>query len=285
MFGRLYEKHLDGNARFENLISLLIAANPITLLVTVPGIVYLFSNNKSINRPLVMAITLSYLLLLISNGKSYYFYPFILILLPFGGVFWEQFTLEKRKWLIYPLTVILIFGSVLIPFGMPVYSFKRYLSTIYKYEKKDVKDGTLPIRFDEYYTKNKWKNTLTELKSVYDSLPLLEKEKCAIWGKHYGQAGAVNLFGADYGLPNAFSLHGSFYSWLPNGKMAETTIVLCYDVGDFFDAYFDEVIQVRTIYNPYAEAKEELYQKIYICKKPKQDFSKLKEIFKNRIFE
>jgi hypothetical protein len=168
---------------------------------------------------------------------------------------------------------------------MPVYSFDRYLKKIYPFEKKETIGGNEVVKYDEYYSKNKWKSTLDEIKFVYDSLPSNEKESCLIWGKHYSQAGAVNLFDSDYDLPNAFSLHGSFYSWLPKGKMSETTIVLSYNVGDFFNPYFDEIQQVRTIYNPYADTEEELFQKIYVCKKPKQDFEKMKELFKNRIFE
>jgi len=141
------------------------------------------------------------------------------------------------------------------------------------------------VKYDEYYTPEKWKETMRQLKSVYDSLPANEKQNCLIWGKHYGQAGAVNLFGSDYNLPKAFSYHGSFYNWAPNGQMPETIIALSYQVGDFFNPYFEEVIQVRTIYNPYSDNEEELYQKIYICKKPKQGFDKMKELFKKRIFE
>jgi len=67
--------------------------------------------------------------------------------------------------------------------------------------------------------------------------------------------------------------------------MPETTIALSYNVGDFFNGYFDEVIKVKTIYNPYSENDEELHQHIYICKKPKQSFYALKTLFKDWVFE
>ena len=67
--------------------------------------------------------------------------------------------------------------------------------------------------------------------------------------------------------------------------MPNVTIALSYNSGDFFQGYFDEVVKVKIIYNPYSENEEELYQFIYICKKPKQSFDELKELFKNRIFE
>jgi hypothetical protein len=286
MFNRLYEKHLDQLSRFEVLGNLLIGVNPLTTLVLIiPAFIYFFKKENNNNKPLVMSIIISAVFLLLSNGKSYYFYPIILTILPFGALFWEQIVFSKKKWLMYPVVFSLSVGVILIPFGMPVYSFKDYLKYVYKYEKKDIEGGKHGVKYDEYYTKEKWKETMQLLKTVYDSLPDNEKGTTLIWGKHYGQAGAVNLIGKDYGLPKAFSYHGSFYTWSPKGEMPNTIIALSYKVGDFFIPYFDEVTLVKEIYNPYADNEEELYQRIYICKKPKQNFDKMNELFKHRIFE
>lgn len=287
MFSRLYETQLDKLSRAENLKNLILAINPISLIIVFPAIIHMLKFNKTeLYKPLAVSITLSFLLLLLSNGKSYYFFPIILTILPFGGIFWEQCIIQKRNWAIYPITILLFLGSILIPFGMPVYSFNKMLNSIQKYETQKVEGGKYAVRYDEYYTQEKWKTTLTNLKKVYDSLPETEKQNCLIWGKHYAQTGAINLLGKEYNLPKAFSYHGSFYSWTPNGEMPNTVIALSYQVGDdFFNPYFDEVTLVKSIYNPYTDNEEELYQRIYICKKPKQNFEKMKDIFKNRIFE
>jgi hypothetical protein len=285
MFSRLYETQLDNLSRAGNLGRLLIEINPVSsFLIVIPAVIYIFRNNKTINLPLGISILLSLAFLSFKNGKPYYFYPLILTIIPFGAIFWEQMVTQK-KWVMYPVVVLLLLGAVIIPFGMPVYTFNRYLEKVYPFEKKDIEGGQYAVKYDEYYTKEKWETTMQQLKSVYDSLPANEKQPCMIWGKHYGQAGAVNLLGADYDLPKAFSYHGSYYSWTPNGQMPPTIIALSYRVGDFFSPYFDDLTLVRTIYNPYADNEEELYQKIYICKKPKQDFTKMKALFKTRIFE
>jgi hypothetical protein len=287
MTDRLYETQLDKISRFENLKSLLIAINPIvSLIVVIPAFLYLLKSKGVIEvRMVSITILMSFLLLLFKNGKAYYFFPIMLTLLPFGAIFLEQIILFKRKWILYPISILMILGAVLIPFGMPVYSFDRYLEKVYPYEEKDIKGGEFGIKYDEYYTQDKWKRTMRALKWVYDSIPNNEKKNCLIWGKHYAQAGAVDLFGATYKLPKAFSYHGSFYSWTPKGKMPGTVIALSYQVGDFFKPYFEEVTLVKSIYNPYADNEEELYQRIYICRKPKQDFRKMKKLFEKRIFE
>ena len=73
-------------------------------------------------------------------------------------------------------------------------------------------------------------------------------------GKHYKQAGAVNLYGKKYNLPTAFSYHGSFYMWAPEGEMPET--VIAFSEGNnrisFFNTYFENVELAKKIYNPYS---------------------------------
>lgn len=289
MFDRLYETQLDKLSTLEVLSGLTLSLNPLTLLVLLPAIVFMFHQSMKKYRVLSVSILLSVLLLALSKGKGYYFYPIVLTILPFGGVFWENTVLKKRKWLIYPIGVVLLIGVFLIPFGMPVFSLEGYLKHDYPYEKREiVPGGKYNVRFEERYSEEKWALTLKELQNVVDSLSKKEKEDFIIWGKHYGQAGAVNLFNARYDLPKAFSLHGSFYNWVPKGNMPNTTIAFRYSQGegaDFFEPFFDEVIDVKSIYNPYAEDEEKLWQTIFICKNPKQTFDELRQLFKDRIFE
>jgi hypothetical protein len=260
-------------------------------ILILPALVFIIAErrNKDLYLPLACSILLSVLVLVYCKGKSYYFFPIVLSVLPFCGIFWEQLILPKRNWLLYPLSFILLTGALLIPFAMPVYSYHHYLNSVYKYFPKEIKNGkeVLPIPVQGYYAKEKWETTMLQLQSIYDSLPENEKKNCLIWGRHYSQAGAVELFKNDYGLPDAFSYHGSFYAWAPTGQMPETVIAFCYnDAGDnYFNPFFDEVIPVRKIYSDFASAEGWVVQTIYVCKKPKQDFNRMKELFKNRIFE
>lgn len=288
MFARLYETQLNKLSTIEVLAALFVSLNPLTLLVSVPAVVGMFHPRMQRYRPLSVCIVLSVLFLAYSQGKGYYFYPIALTVFTFGGVFWENFLSEKKKWLLYPLACILGLGALLIPFGMPIFSLESYIKHDYPYEKKEVEGGKYAIRFEERYSKAKWEETLTELKSVFDSLPKKEQETCLIWGKHYGQAGAISLFRNRHDLPPSFSLHGSFYNWLPTGRMPNTTMAIRYGNAagkDFFEPFFDEVIPVKSIYNPYADDEEKLWQTIFICKHPQQDFEQLKNLFAKRIFE
>ncbi|MCL1666571.1 glycosyltransferase family 39 protein [Elizabethkingia ursingii] len=288
MFSRLYETQLDKLTVSDVLLSLIIALNPLTLLISVPAIICMFHPSMKRYKILSVSIFLSVLLLAYSQGKGYYFYPIFLTILPFGGVFLESVILRNRNWIIYPLSILLIIsGVLLLPFSLPITSLDSYLKNEYQYEKKNIDGGKYAVK-EERYSKSKWAETLTELKSVYDNLPENERKDCLIWGKHYGQAGAVALFGDKYDLPKTFSLHGSFYLWLPNGNIPNTIIAIRYSDekgSDFFEPYFEEVKAVKSIYNPYADEEEQVWQTIFICQNPKQDFDTLKRLFVDRIFE
>jgi hypothetical protein len=289
MFHRLYETQLDNKTPLHVFHDLFLSTNPIVFILILAALAFMFvdKKNKNFYRQFLYSILLSVLFLAYCRGKEYYFFPIFLTMLPFCGIFWERIILPKRNWLLYLLSFILLISAVLIPFGMPVYSYRHYLHSVYKYYPKEIKNGKEVLPIQEYYAKEKWKETLTQLQLIYNGLPINEKNSCLIWGKHYSQAGTVELFRNDYGLPHAFSYHGSFYIWSPTGKMPEKVIAFCYnDAGDnFFNPFFEEVIPVRKISNDYASSEGWVVQTIYVCKKLKQSFDKMKELFKTKIFE
>jgi hypothetical protein len=287
MFSRLYEMQLNELSYADTLKNIILSVNPVTIIIWLSGLIFMFNkNDKKLYRPLAFATFISICFLAYSRGKEYYFYPLMMTLMIFGSIFMEQKILQT-KWLLYPVAAILLAGISLIPFGMPVLSLNEYINHYFKFEKHDVKDGKYSIKYDEYYSTSKWNKTLSAIKSVYDSLPEKEKTGCLIWGKHYSQAGAVALYGSNYNLPKTFSYHGSFYLWAPGGAMPETIIAFTNDEAgiDFFQDFFNTVIPVRKVYNPYADFDKDVWQTIYICKDPKQTFTDMKLIFKTRVFE
>nr|WP_293299093.1 glycosyltransferase family 39 protein [Allomuricauda sp.] len=287
MMDRLYETQLDYVSFWDVCKNLFLAVNPINILVIVCGLVLMVQKENRRFLPLVVAIFISTILLALSNGKFYYYFPIILTIFPFGAVGIEKLLFAKRKWIFYPLMSLqLIMGILLVPFALPVDNLESYLDKIYPYEDNDLVEGAeYSIPFEERYSHHIWPDVMKKLENVIGNLPDSKQKELLIWGKHYRQAGAVNLFKENYNLPNAFSLHGSFYSWLPEGKMPDTVIALSYADADFFENYFEDVALAETIHNPYADEEEKLWQKIFICNNPKQDFGQLKHLFKDRIFE
>ena len=291
MFSLLYKTQLDKLTISGVLKDLIIMLNPLTVIVWVRGLFFMFSKKySSFFRPIAISIIISLLLFSITKSKAYYFVPAILTLLMFGSVWFEQNVLAKRKWVLYPATILLIASGILFaPFGLsllPLDNFVKFAKLKMKNDR--FQNDRFQVDCQEYFAQTKWKNTLTALKQVYDSLPQSEKKTCMIWGKHYSQAGGVNLYRADYGLPKAFSYHGSFYLWTPkSGAIPKTIIAFTNGEAEinFFQDFFGSVVAVKKVYNPYASFDKDLYQTIFICKESKQDFAGLRGVFKDRIFE
>ena len=291
MFSLLYKTQLDKLTISGVLKDLIIMLNPLTVIIWVGGLFFMFSKKySSFFRPIAISIIISLLLFSITKSKAYYFVPAILTLLMFGSVWFEQNVLAKRKLVLYPATILLIASGILFaPFGLsllPLDNFVKFAKLKMKNER--FQNERFQVDCQEYFAQAKWKNTLTALKQVYDSLPQTEKQTCMIWGKHYSQSGGVNLYRADYGLPKAFSYHGSFYLWTPeSGAIPKTVIAFTNGEADinFFQDFFGSVVAVKKVYNPYASFDKDLYQTIFICKEPKQDFAGLRTALKNRIFE
>ena len=284
MFSRLYETQLDKLNVGGVILMLIIDLNPLTLLLWLPGLFYMFtSKSLATYRPLAVCVAISILALALAKGKHYYFFSDIIFLIIFGSIWFEQKVLAWQKWLLYPVSISFIAtGLFLLPWGLMVMPLNNFID-VYRLDKRKSNFG-IP---DEYYTESKWVKTMRALKAVHDSLPAQQKKGCLIWAKHYSQAGAVNLFGSAYGLPKAFSYHGSFYLWAPTGPIPGTVIAFTNGEADveFFKSFFSSVIAVKKVYNPYAGFEEDRYQTIFICTKPKQSFEGLHQIFKTRVFE
>ena len=286
MFSRLYETQLDKLTILEVFGSIIISLNPITLCFWVGGMFFMLKKNiHNIYRPIALTIIISIAMLALNKSKPYYFYPAMITLIIFGSIWFEQRILAKRKWILFPATALLIVsGIVLIPFGLAVLP----LDTFIKFAGIEKQENGYEIEYKEYYSKEKWEKTMVGLKTVYDSLPSNERINCLVWGKHYSQAGGVNLFRKVYGIPEAFSYHGSFYLWAPRiGELPAT--VIAFSNGEagigFFQPFFRSVVAVKKIFNPYADDEKDLWQTIYICQDPVMNFDQLRTEFKTRVFE
>lgn len=287
MFSRLYETQLDKLTILGVLEGMIISLNPVTMFFWMGGLIYMFRTKDipTYYRPIGFTIIISLMLFALNKSKAYYMYPAMITLIIFGSIWFEQRILSKRQWILYPATALLFLsGIVLIPFGLAVLP----LNTFIKFAGIEKKDNRYEIEYKEYYSKLKWEKTMDGLQAVYDSLSTKEREDCLIWGKHYSQAGGVNLFRGNYEMPKAISYHGSFYLWSPEkGELPKTIIAFSNgEAGiDFFQSFFKSVVAVKQIYNPYADDEKDLWQTIYICKEPKQNFEQLRTEFKTRIFE
>ena len=108
-----------------------------------------------------------------------------------------------------------------------------------------------------------WKEMAEAVAGAYNQLSPEDKQRCAIFAKNYGQAGAIDFFGAKMGLPSAISGHQSYFYWGPRNYTGECMIVMD-DRPARLSQLFDSWRKVATVYNPYSMPYEHF--DIYLCR-------------------
>jgi hypothetical protein len=118
----------------------------------------------------------------------------------------------------------------------------------------------LPQQFADEFG---WEEMVRKTALVFNALPASARDGTAIFANDYGEAAAVDFFGARYGLPKAISNHVSYWIWGPRAYTGTTVIVLGSDgAGD--RAHFKTVEAKASVDNPYARRIEKF--DIYLCR-------------------
>ena len=280
----LYRTQLNRNSFLDEQVQMNLFLNPAIAVFWITACFVLpFTRRLGKFRLVSFSLFFAFILLLLAKGKSYYFFPVILGLMPFGAVFFEQL-LENKKWISYGyLAFLSLTGLLLLPEGLPVLKLDTYVAL---YHPKKLGQSRIPLPLDNFYSGPMWAKILGAVKNTYDNLPPDEKDHCLIWGRHYAYAGAMNLLGKKYHLPEAISFHSSYYAWVPEFSRGLTMIL----IGDVnwtktnYLRYFDEVQEIAVIDNPYAESDTWAYHTIFLGRKLKYDSDALKRMFRDEIY-
>lgn len=276
-FSQLYDRQLNQLSKIGQMSQLVLFLNPATFPLWLAGLLVLpFHVRFKKYRLLTFTLLFSFAMLFAAKGKWYYYFPIILGLIPLGAVYFEQL-FSKNKWIAYLyMAFISVVGVYLLPNGIPVLKLSSYIRF---YNLTHNQEGKMPLPFDNYYSAEIWDKTLTMLKDTYNKMDQSEQEKCLICGRHYAMAGAVNLLGTQYNLPQAFSLHTSF-EWMP--EFGKDAIVMAVGEANWlkqhWEDYFYEVEEIGVVNNAYAQKETDYCYRLYLCRKPKYDSKQLSKL-------
>ena len=257
---------------------------PLALPVWLAGLLWYFTSPAGKRfRFLGWAYLLVLAIFIVFDGKSYYALPVYPVLMSAGGVALEGFfAAPRRRWLafVFPALLVVV-GLVTLPFGvpfLPVDTFLRYSSLLpYANSVKTEHDATtaLPQLYADMFG---WENMATQIAAVYHALPPAEQTDCAILGGNYGEAGAIDHYGASLGLPKAISGHNSYYFWGPRAYTGSCVILFGERADELKDLFADTQL-VATITDPYAAIVERNVH-VYVCRKPRAPLADLWPHFK-----
>jgi hypothetical protein len=209
-------------------------------------------------------------------GKSYYPVPFYSILFAAGGVGLELL-LEKRHRLRRNYIAILgVSGLVMLPFGAPILPLKALL----RYQNSIPIENVVKMERDSagevhqlYADMLGWDDMVSTVASVYHHLPASDQKHCTILAGNYGEAGAIDLLGAELGVPKAISAHNNYYLWGTNGQSGEV-VILFGQHAETTKTMFGSVERAATISHDHAIAAENNLP-VYVCRQPKIPLAEL----------
>jgi hypothetical protein len=117
-----------------------------------------------------------------------------------------------------------------------------------------------------------WPALARTVAEVYDALPERERATAVIFTGNYGEAGAIDRYGPELGLPRAYSGHNAFARFgIPEGS-AGPVIVLGYDDPA---AHFRDCRPAATIDNSVDLENEEQGRTVFVCEAPRLPWRQL----------
>lgn len=229
---------------------------PLTLPIWMAGLwYYLLSNAGKPFRALGWACLVTMGLIVVLNPRVYYLYPSLPILFASGGVAWGIWLAHPRLQWVKPsyAALMILVGAIFAPFAVPVLPVETYIrySAWMHFQPPRIEMhqlGPLPQLYADQFG---WEEMVATVAGVYNNLAPEVRSKTAIFAQNYGQAGAVDLFGAKYGLPKAISGHQNYFFWGPRDYTGESVIVMQGQQGEL-EKLFSSVEKVARVDHPYS---------------------------------
>jgi len=251
-----------------------LTMNPATLPIWIAGLYYyLFSSAGKPYRLLGWIYIILFALFALQNAKFYFLAPAYPMLFAAGGVVIERFFRQRGRGWLKPAyaTILIVSGAVIAPLtvlpALPVETLASITGAVggdtgIKQENRQV--AQLPQNFADRFG---WENMVKTIAGVYQSLPEEERSEACILAGNYGEAGAVDFFGAEYGLPKAISGHNNYYLWGPRGCTGELVIGIGVPL-ERLEAVFGDVEEASTVRCEYCMPDENDLP-VYVCRDPK----------------
>lgn len=205
-------------------------------------------------------------LFVIAKGRSYYLAAAYPMLYAAGSVWGEEQLRSLSRvwvgcvralvWIALAVDVILI-AAITIP-SAPVNS------PLWKFASKN--NGDLVEELG-------WPELTQKVAQIRDSLPEQDRARLGILAGNYGEAGAINLYGPGFQLPQAISGINSFWQRGYGNPPPETLIVLGISRG-FLERNFASCQIAGHTPNPYGVENEETrdHPDIYVCRGLRQSW-------------
>jgi hypothetical protein len=271
-----YGGKLVPNSPAAFLLDQILTMHPATFPIWGAGLYYyLLSKEGRPYRVFGWVFVILFTIFFIQNAKFYFLAPAYPMLFAAGGLVIER-VIRMRQWnWLKPAYVsfLLITGAIVASLVVvPVLSIEtvaRITGPVgnlgIESEARD--KAQVPQTFAFRYG---WEDMVETIAGVYNSLPAEEQAKSCILAGDFGEAGAIDFFGPQYGLPKAVSGHNNYYIWGPRNCSGEVVISVGVPL-ERLEAVFDDIEHTDTVVCEYCMPVEDNLP-VYVARSPKLPF-------------
>ena len=235
---------------------------------------YFFARDGKRFRMLGWMYVVTLLLFVLAKGRSYYMGPAYPMLYAAGTVWGEGWLATLQRGRAMTIRAVVWAGLAIgvictIAFWMPTAPVNSRWWAISNSVQGDFREEV------------GWPELVREVAKIRDSLTLEERAHLGIIGTNYGEAGAVNFYGPQYGLPRAISGVNSFWQRGYGDPPPQTVIVIGLS-RKYMDESFESCRLAGHTWNQYRIKNEETvdHPDIYVCGPPKAGWPKFWDDFR-----
>ncbi len=203
------------------LVNQVLVMNPILAPLWIGGVVWTFVDRRLAPvRFLAFAFAGVLLEMLLLHGKDYYVAPAYGVAFALGAAGAAKVLSRGVTRAVY-VTLAAALTLVALPTSMPVLppgALARYVVATHtqpQAQENSQKGARLPQLMADMLG---WKELEQRVAEVFRALPPDERARTTIIAGNYGEAGAINLYGPDDGLPRAVSGHNQYFLWGPGAE-------------------------------------------------------------------
>lgn len=213
----------------------LLLTNPLLALIWICGLAWALWNARL--RWIGLTYVALMALMIALHAKNYYACDIYPVLFALGGAAIEGWT--ARASLLRPamLAIAAAAGALLVPFVLPVLpvpqliAYDRAVSKVLPLQSVASEHHKQSVLPQTYADMHGWPQLADTVTRVYRSLPAEDRGRAVIVASNYGEASAIEFFGARSGLPPVLSGHNQYFLWGTHGASGEIVIDVAGDCG------------------------------------------------------
>lgn len=265
-YSELQKTQLTYLSRSEFFIQQLMV-NATGLLVWLTAIFMLTKKRYAPYRFLGIAALLVMAVMVILNGKSYYTFGCFPALFALGAIgiehYFQKFSSTAKAALLALITVPGLLSAIIVLPYLPIEKASQVFNWTYRNLGIDY-----PLKWEDqkihhvnqnYADMIGWEELAQKTSKIFKSLPAETRSNTVVIAEKYGEAGAIDHYQKDYGLPPIISLCSSYALWAPEQLTADHVIY----ISNSPPPNFTNARNVAVIANPFSRV---VGLKIYLIK-------------------